>query len=271
MVGIGINENVTLDKVEILDKEGKVSIDFTFSDGAKSEDMFDEQYDADGMLITGSGPRTIKLWPLTAPKEVDASGSTKTVAQRIDESFKATQEYQNLFTQFARCYVTSDKIKFDRFRGLPVNKDNKTSLLDDNILLGVTTNLANQFIAMCGEFFGKSGHELRLLLRRQSAAKAFPTFRDKFLQDQIFVEQAIIPKASSKIAWMKYEITKGLDNATPAATDTDVNAQAAPVDVNALFGGAPATPALGNNPEDVPTTPVPPPTVNLEDVPGLNS
>lgn len=264
MIGIGINKGVTLDKVEILEKEGKVSIDFTFSDGAKSEDMFDEQYDDNGMLITSSGPRTIKLWPLTAPKEVKADGTSVSVAQRIDESFKATQEYQNLFTQFARCYLTSDKIKFDRFKGLPVNKDNKTSLLDDNVLLGVTTNLANQFIGMCGEFFGKPGFELRLLLRRQSAAKAFPTFRDKFLQDQVFVEMMSVPEKDSKIAWMKYEITKGLNSDAPAETATDVNTTAIPVDVNSLFGGAPATPAT----EELPTAP--PPAVNLEDVPGLN-
>lgn len=262
MIGIGINEGVTLDKVEILDKEGKVSIDFTFSDGVKSDDMFDEQYDDNGMLITAGGPRTIKLWPLTAPKEVDASGTTKTVAQRIDESFKATQEYQNLFTQFARCYITSDKIKFERFRGLPVNKDNKTSLLDDNILLGVTTNLANQFIAMCGEFFGKPGHELRILLRRQSAAKAFPTFRDKFLQDQTFVEMMSVPKKDSKIAWMKYELTKGLDSAAPAQSTTDAVTDAAPVDVASLFAGA-AVPIVGDT--------IAPPVTNLEDVPGLNS
>lgn len=263
MIGIGINEGVTLDKVEILDKDGKVSIDFTFSDGVKSDDMFDEQYDENGMLITGGGPRTIKLWPLTAPKEADAAGTAKTVAQRIDESFKATQEYQNLFTQFARCYVTSDKIKFERFRGLPVNKDNKTSLLDDNILLGVTTNLANQFIAMCGEFFGKSGHELRILFRRQSAAKAFPTFRDKFLQDQTFVEMMSVPKKDSKIAWMKYELTKGLDSAAPAQSTTDAVTDEAPVDVANLFAGA-AVPTVGD-------TTAPPPVTNLEDIPGLNS
>jgi hypothetical protein len=266
MVGIGINENVTLDKVEILDKEGQVSIDFTFSDGIKGDDMFDEQYDENGMIITADGPRTIKLWPLKAPKETKTDGTTVTMAQRIDESFKATQEYQNFFTQLARCYVTGDKIKgaFDRFRGLPVNKDNKTSLLDDAVLLGVTTNLTNQFIALCGEFFGKPGNELRLLLRRQSAAKAFPTFRDKFLQDQTFVERMDVPKASSAIAWMKYEITKGLNSSVPAPTDTDP-IPAVTVDANTLFGGAPVPPS---NEEGIPE---PAPVADLSQIPGLNS
>lgn len=240
MIKIGINEGVTLDKVEILDKEGKVSIDFTFSEaGANSEDMFDEEYDENGMLKTSQGSRTIKLWPLTAPKETNQDGTVKTMAKRIDESFKATQEYQNLFTQFARCFITSDKIKFERFRNLPVNKENKTSLLDDNILLQVTTNLTNQFLAMCGEFLGKAEFPLRVLFRRQSAAKAFPSFRDRYLQENTFVEPSnLIPKEKSAISWMKYELTNKLDSDAQVGTATDVAADLPPADVNALFGGS---------------------------------
>lgn len=243
-VKIGINEDVILSKVEIVDKEGKVSIDFTFSgESAETFDPLNEKYDDNGMLITGDGNKTVKLWPIKVPKEVDTNNNPKTVAARIDEAYKMTQEYQNLFTQFARCFVTSDLIKFERFRGIPgFGKDTMVMLLEESTLVAVTTNLANQFIAMCGEFFGKPEFALRIILRRQSATKAYPSFRDKFLQKNTFVERASTPKAASAIAFLDYEIRNGMDSDKPAEGSTDAAVEPVPQDASTLFSGASTEP-----------------------------
>ena len=250
-VKIGINEDVILSKVEIVDKEGKVSIDFTFgAEAATDLDPLNEKYDENGMLITSDGSRTVKLWPINVPKEVDGAGVTKTIAQRIDEAYKSTQEYQNLFTQFARCFVTGDKIKFERFRGIEgFGKETMSMLLDEKVLLTVTTNLAQQFVVICGEYFGNPEFALRILFKRQSATKAFPAFRDKFLQQNTFVEQASIPKTASAIKFLDYEIRNNLNSDKPAEGTTDPIAAPPPQDEASLFGNVGTTENLDNIPE----------------------
>lgn len=244
MIGVGIHENIILKNVEVVEKEGKTSIDFVLANAGSSaseddSDPFGESVDENGMLITGgSGSTTIKVWPLNVPDDTDRDGNTKTVAKKIEEANNATKELQNMFTLFARCYVTSDKIKFERFRGIPLTKDNTHMILSNEILLTVTKNLANQFIEMCGEYFGNEDFKLRILLKRSSTKNHYPKFRDKLLQAFPFVERMEVPKEASKLAFTKYELQNKLNDGTPK-TETDI--EDAPVAPSTLFGGNPAS------------------------------
>jgi len=97
---------------------------------------------------------------------------------------------------------------------------------------------------MCQPYFGNEDYKLRILLRRSNSKNHYPKFRDKLLQAFPFVELAIIPKESSKIAFTKYEITNKLNDGTPV-TDTDdfPDSTPAPASTPILFsnGGAEAT------------------------------
>lgn len=248
MIGIGINENVVLEKVELLDKDGKLSVDFSLravgagpTSAPNPLDFLDEQFDENGMLVTAGGKSNvvIKVWPINVPKAEDKDGKAKTIQARIEEANEASKEMQNLFTSFARCYLTTDKIKFDRFQGLNLTADSVQRLLDENVLTQITRNLAQQFIGMCAEYFNKDEYAVRLLLRRQSKAKPFPAFRDRMLSIFPFVESMQIPKTSSKIAFTRYETSNGLDNATPLTATDAPDATQPPVDMANLFGGTP--------------------------------
>ena len=250
-ITVGINEDVILKNVELTEKDGKYAINFTLTQGdqtGESDDPLSEEYDENGMLITGSGGgMNIKVWPLNVPKEDTFDGKAKTIKERIDEANDASKEMQNLFTSFARCYVTTDKIHFERFKGVPITKDSMQLLLDENVLLLITKNLTSQFIEICQPFFNSPEYKLRVLLRRQSATKHYPSFRDRLLQAFPFVELMAVPKASSKIAFTKYEISKGLNDGTPSVS-TDVPAEEqAPADPTTLFG-APSETSLADTP-----------------------
>ena len=266
MIKIGINEGVILRKTEIVEKEGKYTVDFTLaegvSEGSNDELSFlDEKCDANGMIITSSGSaRTIKVWPLKVPDEKGANGVAKTLSQRVEESFKATQEMQNMFAMWAKMYLTVGEIKFERFKGMPpLDRNNMTCLLDEKVLVNITLNLANQFITMASPFFNKAEFPLRVLLKRQSKAKAFPAFRDKFINEYPFVEMMVVPKAASKLMFTKYEITNGLDSDAEVGT-TDSTSQAAP-EIASLFGDSNApqvdlSAALALNTTSEPVSPI---------------
>jgi hypothetical protein len=247
MIGVGIHENIILKNVEITEKEGSnPSVDFTITTAGSTAtsddaDPFGEAVDENGMLITGKGGgnTTIKVWCLNVPDENDREGKPKSMSQRIQEANDASKEMQNMFTLFAKCYMTSDKIKFERFRGIPITKDNTQLLLTENVLVAITKNLASQFIEMCSEFFGKEEYPLRLLLRRNSTKNHYPKFRDKLLQSYPFVEPAIVPKIASKIAFNKFEVSNKLNDGTPLTETDDIpdSVPATPQSAAALFGG----------------------------------
>jgi len=242
MIGIGINENVILAGVTITEKDGKISTDFKLSSDVvdSSEGVeydLEDKYDEQGNVITSGGKGTVvKVWPVSIPKE-ESNGKSYSIAERVNTVLEALKEQQNFFTAWARCYVTTDKLVgvFQRFQGLTLTKDNISSVLDEQVTAAVLRNLTNQFVALVGPHLNKSEFKVRLLLKRQSEAKAFPSFRDKFITSFPFVEpMSGIPKEASKIAFTKYELDKKLDSSAPAAT-TSSSEPTADVPAESLF------------------------------------
>ena len=141
------------------------------------------------------------------------------------------------FMSFAKNYIPIPEIKFERFAGLNITAQNTSVLLQEEVLISVSKNLANQFITMMKPHFNDANTRLRVLLIRQSAAKAFPAFRRKFLSSNPIVENMVITKEASKLAFTSYEISKGLNSSAPSATAVDANKEPeAPKDAAALFG-----------------------------------
>lgn len=239
MIKVGINENVVLQDVELVEKDGKYSVDFTLVDAAslETDNKADEEYDENGMLVTGSGGgRRIKVWPLTPPDDTGRDNQPKTIKAKCDEINDTIKQHQNLYMSFAKCFLPLSQIKFDRFAGIPVTQENQSVLLGEEVLLTVSKNLANQFIEMCKPYFNDPTFKLRIKLRRQSKDKHYPTFPTNLLHIFPFVERMEVQP--SKLAFTKYEIEHGYDNGDPV-TAVDETQETAPADPSTLFGQAP--------------------------------
>jgi hypothetical protein len=229
MLKVGINDNLTLSKVEIVEKEGKASIDFSFGDSASvgpdELNPFSVNVDANGMTPTGSSFNTIKWW---APSPADAKktdGSLRTQVEIAQDTMKTVLELKNLLQQFALCFTTSDKINLnDYIRGTACTKENWLSVFPtEQVLLQVTRNLIKDFNAAVGEYLGKKDpqYQLRVICVRQSTAKHYASFRKNFIADNPVVENAIVPITATKLKFTAYELKNGLDKDTPVQAVPD--------------------------------------------------
>jgi hypothetical protein len=253
MISVGINEGVILQKVELTEKEGKYSLDFSFGDGndaTVSDNPFDEELDENGMVVVNSSTNSIKLWPVMAPKDEDTKGNLLSPQQKYDIVFKEINEQKNLLIQCASCYVTSDKLVkevegkkvsiIDLYRGIAMTRENMHSMLPNNeILQRVFKNMAEDFVSFMSPILATEQTPLRVLLVRQSAAKHYASFRRRFIREQPVFELAAIPKEASKLKFSDYEIQKGLNDGTPiqqAAADPAA-APAANLNEANVFGG----------------------------------
>lgn len=217
MIKVGFNENVILKNVELSEKEGKYAVDFVFRAADSASESLEDEYDENGMIVTGGKfDSTIKVWPLTL--QDDPPGKVRSVKERIEATKKASQEMQNLFMAFANC-LSPTVVKFNRYEGIPLTLDTMSNILNNEVLLQITKNLANQFIAACSPYFDSDDHKLRLLCVRQSKKNHYPGFRKAFLSAFPFVEPAIIPKEHSKLMFTDYEVKNGFNSGTPVATD----------------------------------------------------
>lgn len=254
---VGINEDVTLQKVELTEKDGKYSLDFNFGDGGDatiSDNPFDEVLDENGMVVVNSSTNNVKLWPIK-PYENDVQGNPLSPKAKYDQVYKEINEQKNLMLQCASCFVTSDKLMkevdgkrvsiIDPYRGLGLTRENMESMLpNEDILQRVFKNMGEDFQAFMNGVIAEemtkpvdSRTKLRVLLIRQSAAKHYATFRKKFIREQPVFENAAVPKASSKLKFADYEIQKGLNDGTPVRQEAADTTPATDLNEANVFGG----------------------------------
>jgi len=233
-INVGINENVVLSKVEVVTAtNGNLAVDFNFGEpvvatGATEFNPFAEDLDENGYAKTSSGgfAPVVKQWGPSVAKDTKADGTVRSMAEKSKETWDAMAELQNLLNQFGLCYVTSDKLKLDRFKDLGVDTTNwSTKILDQNVLDAATRNLVTQFNQAVGEFLGKKDHALRVLCVRKSKTSHYPGFRQNFIKDNPVVEPAAIPLEASKLKFTAWEIKNKYNDGTPVATTTDTTPQ----------------------------------------------
>jgi hypothetical protein len=220
MINVGINEDVVLQKVELTEKEGKYSLDFSFGEGdvTISDNPFEQELDDNGYVKTSAGNSTLKVFTPFAPKDTDFSNNPVSAKDKYASALKTVGELRNLLTQFALCYTTSDKFKFDPYLGSGLTQDNVQVMLPtQEVIDRIFVNISKQFIEVMTPLLTEEPVKLRLLLCRQSADKHFPTFRRNFIREQPVVELMAVPKESSKLKFSAYEIGKGLNDGTPKA------------------------------------------------------
>ena len=218
MLKVGINDNLVLSKVEAVEKEGKLSIDFHFGDSNTTKDElnpFSVAVDSSGYAQTGSTSNTIKVWaPSPAdPKKFD--GSMRSPVEIGTDTLRAVLELKNLLQQFALCYVNSTNVDLSNYmRDTPCTTENwYTTLPNEAVLNTITRNMVADFNTAVGELLGKNdpAYLLRVICVRQSTSRHYASFRKNFIAENPVVENTMIPITSTKLHFTKYEIDKGLD------------------------------------------------------------
>jgi hypothetical protein len=211
-IGIGINENVTFSKA-VKNDQGTLIVGFSEYGNINPLDALNSA----GSTQLEKAERDITVWPV---KKDSFAG----VPLEYDELVKKIAEVKDPLAHILQAHLPTSSINWDIFKGTNVTAENiKTSLAEN--LDKIYDNIVTQFIKMATPVLGKT--PVRLLLTRQSAAKAFPTFRKRWLESQPFIEPMTVPASASKIKFSKYEIEKGLDKWEAATANTTASVEEA--------------------------------------------
>lgn len=219
MIKIGINENAVLSKVA---KNAQGTLETTWRqavEGAKSDDPL-AQFGG-GLSDSAGGDRTIKIFPFDGKQQGENPVDSTEMSRRING-------VRDILVAILQAYMTQDKIDevlnpTTIFAGTGITSENfATRILMEDVHVKAYDNLTNAFIKLITPFLDKDELPMRLLLVRQSAAKAFADYRKNFIKDNPFIEPMSIPKEQSALKFTKWEIEKGRNNDAPVS--------AAPVD-----------------------------------------
>lgn len=234
MITVGINPNVFLSKLGKSDK-GALEIYFSDSDAVIANNPFDSLNEQSGEIVDSASDTKLMLFPPMVPKKDDMTPAKKRELVSMDIT-----DLRNQLTHIAQQYMTSDKIKFDMFRGTGIKsaQDYDDNILDTQTLNKIASNLFEDFIEMMQPYMGQGEMRFRLKLQRQSKEKHFATLPKKFLKDNPFLEPMSIPEENSRVKFTKWEKDQGLDSAEPAKKeDADKTSEgAAPTDPTSVFG-----------------------------------
>jgi hypothetical protein len=199
MIQVGVNENIVISKAELNEKKTlTIGVREAGSEVKSGKSSIMEDL-SDGSDTGGSANETTFL--IFPPNIYDYEDKTVVVeGKKILSQF---QDLKNQLTHILRRFLTNDKIKFAPFAGVAIN------LADDNDILAkirlqanvdkIYNNYATQFISQITSFLNREDKLGRLFLHRRSETVHFGTLRKKFLADQPFFEDTVIPVNLSKM------------------------------------------------------------------------
>jgi hypothetical protein len=237
MVGIKINENVYLSKVQKSTTGEAIELTWKSAD-EKIRNLFEESQETE-IKDAESNEATVRVWSLKVPTFKNKDNTEQTLEQKLTYINDKMKDTKYTLAHILARYLTTDQIKFDQYAGLEVNNSNyETEWMQPAVLKAMFNNIANQFIELIGPFVGDKTLTSRLKLVRQSADKPFPTFPGvKYLNANPFYESMDVPADSTKIKFSDYEIKQGLaNNEVPDKTGADPVQEASPEVVNSVFG-----------------------------------
>ena len=219
-IGVGINENVILDKVEIADTD-KGTLVFHWreigDESAKPVSGF-EALSSEGYADTGNRDTlSIRLFGPLAPFVETTTGAPVSLPDQQKQATDAISEKKNILFQILNVYMTSDKCKLDVYRNTGLTHENfNTRIIQVGTLEKIMSNLASDFTKLITPFLSNDALPVRLLLVRRKGTE-FAEFRKRFVKDNPFIEDGRIPLNSSKLKFTGSEISKNLHDATPTA------------------------------------------------------
>lgn len=238
-LGVGISEDIILKGAE-LDNNNWLNI--TFKQLQEVEYNAFDALNADEVVDRPVTELTIKLFNPKVPKDTDNKGNSRSKEKIVELIVNDINRTKAILVHLLKGYLTKDQIKWDIYRATGLDKDNFNARIADNSLLDqIHKNMCSDFINMAKPFFNNEDHKFRLLLLRQSKDKHFPSFRDRYLDENPFWEDMSIPAAASKVKFSDYEKKEGLNDPTPTArtaADAKTTEGSAPTEVTAdtVFG-----------------------------------
>jgi hypothetical protein len=257
MIKVGVNEGVLLTKAEKNDK-GTLGVTFTESGSEvkKKVSLLEQMNEGSDTSGSNAGSTTFLLFP---PSREILGGDKKGEPQEPAKLIENLMALKNQLSHILNKFTTSQNIRWNVFQNVGVIKTDEdilSAVADETKFKQIYANIIDQFIEnVTRNKVIESGKALRLFLVRQSKEKHFGRLRDKFLEEQPFLEDMTIPKDKSKL-WVKagakgatkyydptedgflpkftdYEIKNGLDNPIVSATAADSN-EATPEDTQTV-------------------------------------
>lgn len=242
MIGVGINENVILEKAEITEAtKGTLALTFKENTGGENKLSAFEQLQQDGYAETSGNSMAIRVFAPLPPYAQKQDGTPVPQADQQKQAEDAIKEKKNLLYQILTTFMTSDKVKLDPYRNTGLTGENfPTRILQEETLNKIMGNMAEDFVRLITPYLDKPEYAVRLLLVRQSKTKHYASFRDRFVKDNPIIESMKIPVAQTVLKFTKHEITNHLNDGTVVTmSEADTAAEAAETQtVESVFGGA---------------------------------
>lgn len=222
MIKIGINENVVLSKA-VKNEQGTLETTWREITAPASGNPLDA-FNGGESEGTSTGDRTIKLFPFDNKPSGDKPVDATEITRRINV-------IRDLLVHILKGYMTQAKIdevlnSTTIFAGTGINSDTTKEnfaarVLMDDVLVRVYDNLVNGFITLITPHLDDEKQPMRLLLVRQSAAKAYADYRKNFIKDNPFLEPMSVPKEQSALKFTKWEIEKGKNSSADISAPAD--------------------------------------------------
>lgn len=221
MIGVGINQNVVINKATVNDKK-TLSLELIEKEklGGQKKSVFDSLLAA-GIQDEGSGAFTLYLFSPKVPNK-----ENQTTEDKIQLITGDLTKLRNQLTQILEQYMTADKIDLNSMEvqfastGITDGVTYEARILDQDVLTRIYDNMVGRFIQLITPFVGNPTYALRFKLIRQSKDKHYATIPSKFIKDNPFVDLMEVPEDQTKVKFSKWELDNGLNDGTPVARDT---------------------------------------------------
>lgn len=220
MIRVGIHEDLVLSKAQRNDK-GTLGLAFRPKslDGPKKKKSFFEASkgleaqadESDSMLL---------LFPFKVPTFKGKDGNDLTDDEKVEIITREIGTFQAQLSQILGAYRSVKDVDLDPWVGTGVTEENfEKEILDNDTLKKAYDNYVDGFIEYVTPFLDDDSRPVRLKLVRQSKAKHYATIPSRYIQDNPFIEPMEVPKASSKLAYTKYEKENGFDSGDPVSQE----------------------------------------------------
>lgn len=217
MIKIGINENIYLKSIGYDNEKNWCTITFEEVGGPKFASTFDRM-NAD-TAVESLPTRDIRIFCPLEPFKEDAKKNVRTLQQRVTDINNSLMSIKAIYLHLLYGYMTEKEARLDKmYADLGIDANNyDTLIVQKEVFTKVFKQMSEQFIEKATPFLSKEDQLFRLLLVRQDAANAFPTFRKKYITENPFWESMTIPKEQSKVSFTEYELKEGLNSDIPAS------------------------------------------------------
>lgn len=220
MIKIGINQGIFIAAAAYepaTDKSNaRLRITFEENAGVKYANAFDRM-NADE-AVESLPTRDIVIFAPSKPLEKDGRGNARTQEQKVNMINLDLTSTKAILLHLLGGYMTAKDAVLKLYDGIAIDGSNyNDQIIKEPIYQAVFKNMADQFIAKlkAANVFGATDKLFRLLLVRQDAANAFPTFRKRHVTENPFWEPMEIDEKASQVHFTEYEIQSGLNSDLP--------------------------------------------------------